>query len=64
MEQKIHTRNWTTIRKPITRSKLAFEIARKVDRYLTRMAVRSRPDEIHLAVAYERISENYSGQVY
>ena len=36
---KIHTLNWTKSRVPIPRSKLVYEIARKVDRYLTRMTV-------------------------
>lgn len=35
---QIHTLNWTKTREPIPRSKLAHEIAKKVDRYLTRMA--------------------------
>ena len=38
---KIHALNWTRSRKPIQRSKLAYEVARKVERYLDYMAVRS-----------------------
>lgn len=34
---QIHTLNWTRTRTPIPRSKLAYEIARKVERYLTQM---------------------------
>lgn len=37
--------NWTKTRTPISRKKLAHEVAKKVDRYLTRMAVRSYNDE-------------------
>jgi hypothetical protein len=40
-KRKIHTMNWTRTRKPIPRSKLAHEIARKLDRYLNHMSVRS-----------------------
>ena len=43
---KIHALNWTRSRKPIPRSKLAHEVARKVERYLTRMAVRLYHDKI------------------
>ena len=41
MEWQIYTQDWTKARRPITRSKLAHEVARKVDRYLTQMSVRS-----------------------
>ena len=42
--RKIHALNWTRSRKPIQRSKLAHEVARRVERYLNRMAVRSYHD--------------------
>ncbi|KAF9789777.1 hypothetical protein BJ322DRAFT_1105639 [Thelephora terrestris] len=32
---QIHAQDWTKARKPIRRSKLAYEVAKKVDRYLT-----------------------------
>jgi len=37
---KLHALNWTRNRLPIQRSKLAHEVARKVEQYLTRMVVR------------------------
>ena len=37
--------NWTKKRTPIPRKKLAHEVAKKVERYLTRMAVRLYSDE-------------------
>ncbi|KAF9643436.1 hypothetical protein BDM02DRAFT_3123468 [Thelephora ganbajun] len=40
---QIHTLNWTRSRLPIPRSKLAHEVAKKLDRYLNRMA-RITPD--------------------
>ena len=43
--------NWTKKRTPIPRKKLAHEVAKKVDRYLTRMAVRPDRDN-HLLVPY------------
>ena len=45
IKPKIHMLNWTKARTPIMRGKLAHEVAKKVDRYLTRMAVRSYGDE-------------------
>lgn len=45
-------RNWTRARTSITRRKLLYEVARKIDRYLTHMAVRSYSDEL-FAVAHE-----------
>ena len=37
---KIHALNWTRKRRPITRGKLAHEVARKLERYFHDMAVR------------------------
>ena len=39
--RKIHALNWTKNRLPILRSKLAHEVARKLEGYLNRMIVRS-----------------------
>ena len=44
MRRKIHVLGWARSRLPITRSKLAHEIAKKVQRYLTTIAVRSSFD--------------------
>ena len=52
-KRKIHALNWTRNRLPIRRSKLVHEVARKLERYLNRMAVRSYHDETDLTVAYK-----------
>lgn len=49
---KIHMLDWTKTRAPITRRKLAHEVARKVHRYLTHMVVRSNSDGF-FAVAHK-----------
>ncbi|KAF9789778.1 hypothetical protein BJ322DRAFT_1105640 [Thelephora terrestris] len=41
--RQIPTQDWTKARQPIRRSKLAYEVARKLDRYLTQLA-RINPD--------------------
>ena len=55
---KIHALNWTRSRKPIQRSKLAHEVARKVERYLNRMTVRSYLSEF--IMVYSRTSRRGS----
>lgn len=46
--RKIHTLNWTRDRQPIKRSKLAYEVAKKLKQYLNRMTVRSHRNRIDL----------------
>ena len=46
--RKIHTLSWTRDRQPIKRSKLAYEVAKKLKQYLNRMAVRSHRNGIDL----------------
>jgi len=60
---KIHALNWTRNRVPIPRSKLAHEVARKLERYLNRMAVRLYRDGTSLTVAHERLAGGYSGRI-
>ena len=45
---KIHTLSWTRDRQPIKRSKLAYEVAKKLKQYLNRMTVRSHRNGIDL----------------
>ena len=52
MRRKIHALNWTRNRLPIPRRKLAHEVAKKLERYLNRMAVRLDHDEIGFMVAH------------
>ena len=59
--RKIHTLNWTRNRLPISRSKLAQEVAKKLERYLNHMAVRSCHDEIDFTIAYKHIVEGRPG---
>jgi len=61
---KIPTRNWTKNRRPILRSKLVYEVARKVERYLNHMAVRSHPAEANLTFAHEYTVGDHSGRTY
>ena len=58
---KIHTLNWARTRSPIPLWRLAHEVARKVNRYLIHMAVRSYSHEPS-AVAHKH-TENYPGWV-
>jgi len=60
---KIHALNWTRNREPIPRSKLAHEVARKLERYLSRMTVRLYHDEIGFTATHERLVEDYSGRI-
>ena len=46
--------NWAKTRTPISRKKLAHEVAKKVDRYLTHMAVCPYGDE-PFAIAHTRV---------
>ena len=59
-KSKIHMLDWTKARKPISHSKLAHEIARKLDRYLTHMTVRSYHHQIYFTDVHSYIIENYS----
>ena len=61
--RKIHALNWTRNRLPIPRSKLAYEVSKKVEQYLNRMAVRSYRDVVNFMVVHERILEGYSGRI-
>ena len=58
---KINTLNWTRKRLPITRSKLAHEVARKLERYLDHMAVRSYRDRFNIRVTHQHNIEIHSG---
>lgn len=58
---KIHTRDWTKQNLPITRSKLAHEVAKKLEQYLRQTAVRSHRNQFNFAVAHWHITETYSG---
>jgi len=60
---KIHVLGWTKKRLPITRSKLAYEVAKKLERYLNHIAVRSFRDEPNFAVTHNRIIELYPGRI-
>ena len=59
--RKIHVLDWTRNRLPITRSKLAHEVAKKLERYLNLMAVRSCHNGVDFAVAHNDIVELYPG---
>ena len=54
---KIHVSDWTKNRLPITRSKLAYEVAKKVERYLNSIAVRSYFDGYNFIAPHDRIVE-------
>ena len=56
---KINALGWTRDRLPITRSKLAYEVAKKLKRYLDSMAVRSHPDGISLTLLLKTELQNY-----
>lgn len=58
---KIHALDWTRKRQPITRSKLAHEVSKKLERYLRQMAVRSHCNQFNLTVVHQHITENYPG---
>lgn len=60
---KIHVLDWTRKRSPITRGKLAYEIAKKLERYLRYMAVRSYHNPFDFDVAYQGIIEICSGWI-
>ena len=53
IKRKIHMLNWKKKRTPIPRKKLAHEVAKKVHRYLTLMAVRPYSDK-HFLVPHKR----------
>ena len=55
--------DWTRKRLPITRSKLAFEVARKLERYLRYMTVRSHCHRFDFRVAHQHNIEIYSGWI-
>ena len=50
MRWKISTRNWTKGRDPITRSKLAYQLSKKLKEYLDSMAVSSCGEIVCLAL--------------
>lgn len=56
--------NWTRNPLGIPRSKLAHEVAKKLEQYLNRMAVRRHPTEIYLTAAHKCTIEDYSGRIY
>lgn len=60
---KINILDWTRKRLPITRSKLAHEVARKLERYLDYMAVRSYRDRFNVGVAHQHNIEIHSGWI-
>jgi len=60
---KIHALNWTRNRVPIQRSKLAHEVAKKVDRYLNHMDVRLYRNETGFTVTHDPLAEDCSGRV-
>ena len=61
---KIHVLDWTKNRLPIKRSKLAHEVAKKVERYLDCIAVCSRFDVINFTAAhYCVVVETYFGWI-
>jgi len=63
MRWKIHVLDWTKDRLPITRSKLAHEVAKQVERYLNCIAVRSCFDVINFATTHHRVVETYFGRI-
>ena len=60
---KIHALDWTRKRRPITRSKLAHEIARKLERYLHDMAVRPHRSIFNLGTTHRHTTEINSGYI-
>lgn len=61
---KIHVLDWTKNRQPITRSKLAYEVAKQVQRYLNQcITVRSCFDVINFATTHHRRLEIYFGWI-
>jgi len=58
---KIHAQDWTRKRKPITRSKLAHEVAKKLEQYLRQIAVRSHRNQFNFTVAHWHITETRPG---
>jgi len=57
---KINTLDWTRKRLPITRRKLAHEVARRLERYLCYMSVRSYRDRFNFRIAHQHNIEIYS----
>ena len=63
MRRQIHAMNWTRNREPIPRSKLAHDVARKLERYLNRMAVSLYHDEANITVTHESFVEDRPGRI-
>lgn len=61
--RKIHTLNWAKDRLSIRRSKLAHEVAKKLERYLNHMAVRLYRNGINFMVAHKRVVEGRSRRI-
>jgi len=60
---KINTLNWTRKRQPITRRKLAYEVAKRLEQYLFDMAVRSYRDWFNFRVPHQYNVEICSGWI-
>ena len=52
-KKQIDTLNWKKTHKPILHSKLAHEVARKVDQYLTHLTVCLRDNKVYSTATYK-----------